>query len=191
VLPIHLKNEQLAVPLVSAPRQSAGRNLMRAVAFLFALLLLQCLLACKGPDFTGATLEKGRLTAARTFNIDCQPDPALYIWNMRPIPFEELTPLVAGRLQEKGYHLASAQEADVRIILTTFTEESTPRSRITIVEMFERSSSRKLWSGRAEMPYQIDPVQGVANDPALTGLLDLIPPQTGPDRPSTGARASD
>lgn len=186
MLRIHVENGQEAVRPASAPRNPAGRILIRFVAFLFALLLLQFLLSCKGPDFIGTTLQKDRLTTLRTFNIDSQSDPALYIWNMRPIPFDAVIPLVSGRLKEKGYQPASPHEADVRIILTTFTEESTPRHRITIMEMFERSTSRKLWSGRAEIPYQIDPIQGVANEPTLAGLLDLVPPRTGSDRNSPG-----
>lgn len=182
MLRIHLDNRQDAVPLVRAPCNPVGRTLIRFVAFLFALLLLQFLLSCKGPEFTGTTLDKDRLTRLRTFNIDPQPDPGLYIWNMRTIPFEELTPLVSGRLKEKGYRPASPQEADVRIILTTFTEEPTPHYRITIMEMFERSTSKKLWSGRAEIPYQTDPIHGAANELTMAGLLDLVPPRTALDR---------
>lgn len=100
--------------------------MLRFVAFLLALLLLEALLSCRGPDFTGTALEKDRLTSSRTFSIDGQPDPALYIWNMRPIPFDELKSLVSDRLMEKGYQQAPHQEADVRIVLTTFTEEPTP-----------------------------------------------------------------
>jgi len=59
------------------------------------------------------------------------------------------------------------------------------------MEMFERSSSRKLWSGRAEIPYQIDPRQGVMNHPTLARLLDLIPPHTGSDRTSSGLMLKD
>lgn len=187
MLRIHIENNQEAVQLASASRHPVGRILLRFVAFLLALLLLEVLLSCRGPDFTGAALEKDRLTALKTFSIDSQPDPALYIWNMRPIPFEELKSLVSDRLTEKGYQQASHQEADVRIVLTTFTEESTPRSRITILELFERSTSRKLWSGRAEIPYQVDSVRGVANEPTLAGLLDLIPPQAGSDHISSGS----
>ncbi len=185
MLRIHVENEQDAVRRASAPRSTAGRILIRFVAFLLALLLLQVLLACKGPDFTGTTIEKDRLTSLKTFSIDSQPDPTLYIWYMRPIPFDELKTLVSDRLVERGYRLASSQDADFRITLTTFTEESTPRSRIAILEMFERSSSRKLWSGRAEIPYQIDPIQGVTNQPTLAGLLDLIPPPTESNRASS------
>lgn len=156
------------------------------MAFLLALLLLEVLLSCRGPDFTGTALDKDRLTSMKTFSIDSQPDPVLYIWNMRPIPFEELKPLVCCRLMEKGYQQASRQEADVRIVLTTFTEVSTPRYRIAIMEVFERSTSRKLWTGRAEIPYQFDPVKGVANEPTLAGLLDLLPPHLGVGRTSSG-----
>ena len=182
-----LKNRRDDVRLAGGHRRPDGRILIRFVAFLFALILLQALLSCRGPDFTGTTLEKDRLTTLKTFSIDSQPDPELYIWNMRPFPFEDLKPLISDRLMEKGYWLASPQEADVRIILTTFTEESTPRSRITIFEMVERSTSRKLWTGRAEIPYQIDPIQGVANQPTLAGLLDLIPPHTGSDCPPSSS----
>ena len=187
MLRIHIENHQDAVPLANAPRHPVGRILLRFVAFLLALLLLEVLLSCRGPDFTGTALEKDRLTSLKTFSIASQPDPALYIWNMRPIPFEELKSLVSDRLMEKGYRQASQQEADVQIVLTTFTEEPTPRYRVTIMEVFERSTSRKLWSGRAEIPYQIDPVRGVANEPTLAGLLDLIPPQTGSDHTSSGS----
>lgn len=184
---IHVENEREGMRLASAPRNPAARILIRFMAFLCALLLLQVLLACKGPDFTGTTLEKDRLSTLKTFSIDSQPDPVLYIWNMRPIPFEEMKPLVSDRLVEKGYRLAPPQEAEVRIILTTFTEESTPRSRIAILEMFECSSSRKLWSGRAEIPFKINPKQGVTNDPTLMGLLDLIPPHTESDCPPSSS----
>ena len=182
-----LKNKRDAVRLAGGQRRPDGRILIRFVAFLFALILLQALLSCRGPDFTGTTLEKDGLTKLQTFSIDDQPDPALYIWNMRPIPFEELKPLISDRFMEKGYWLASPQEADIRIILTTFTEESTPRTRIAILEMFECSSSRKLWSGRAEFPFKINPKQGVTNDPALMGLLGLIPPHTESDCPPSSS----
>jgi hypothetical protein len=178
VLRTHVEDVQNAMRLAAAPRSPARRILLRYIAFLFALLLLQLMLSCMGPDFTVTTLDKGRMTRLRTFSIDTQPDPTLYIWDMRAIPFEELKPLVSDRLQEKGYQPASPMVADFRIILTAFTEEKTPRSRIAILEMFERSSSRKLWSGRAEIPFKINPKQGVTNHPALTGLLDLIPPRT-------------
>jgi hypothetical protein len=187
VLLFHLKNERDAVPLAGAFRRPVGRILIRFMAFLFALLLLQLLLSCMGPDFNGTTLEKDRLTTLKTFSIDSRPDPVLYIWNMRPIPFEELKPLVSDRLMEKGYRLAPPQEAEVRIILTTFTEEPTPRTRIAILEMFECSSSRKLWSGRAEIPFKINPKQGVTDDPTLMGLLDLIPPHTESDCPPSSS----
>ncbi|NWJ42510.1 MAG: hypothetical protein HXX12_16230 [Geothrix sp.] len=185
MLRIHIENHQDAVQLANVPRHPVGRIMLRFVAFLLALLLLEALLSCRGPDFTGTALEKDRLTSSRTFSIDGQPDPALYIWNMRPIPFDELKSLVSDRLMEKGYQQAPHQEADVRIVLTTFTEEPTPRSRITIMEMFDRPTSRKLWSGRAEIPYQIDPIQGVANEPTLAGLLDLVPPHIGVDHTSS------
>jgi hypothetical protein len=191
VLRNHVENHQGAERLTRASRNPAAQILIRCVAFLSALLLFQILLSCKGPDFTGATLEKDRLTTLKTFSIDSQPDPALYIWYMRPIPFEELKPLVSDRLMEKGYQQTSPEEADVRIILTTFTEESAPRYRITVMEIFERSTSRKLWSGRAEIPYQIDPIQGVTNQPTLAGLLDLIPPHSASDRASSGSMAQE
>jgi hypothetical protein len=187
VLRIHVEDENAVRWLARASRIPAGRILLRFAAFLLALFLLQALLACNGPNFSGHALEKERLTTLRTFSIDNQPDPVLYIWNMRPIPFEELKPLVSARLMEKGYQLASEQDADFRIILTTFTEEPTPRYRITVMEMVERSTSQKLWSGRAEIPYQIDPIQGVLNQPTLAGLLDLIPPPTGSDRPPSSS----
>lgn len=176
--------------LANVPRRSAGRILIRCVAFLFALLLLQVLLSCKGPDFTGGALEKDCFTTLKTFCVDSQPDPALCIWNMRPIPFEELKPLVSDRLKEKGYRLTLPQEADARISLTTFTEESSPRRRIAVLEIFERSSSRRLWSGYAEIPYRIDPRQGVTNQPALRGLLELIPARMGPDHNSSRRNGS-
>jgi hypothetical protein len=191
VLRIHVENELDAVRLANAPRRLTARILIRCVAFLFALLLLQGLLSCRGLDFTGTALEKDRLTTLKTFSIDSEPDPALYIWNMRPISFEELKPLVSGRLKEKGYRLVPPQEADFRIILTTFTEESSPRKRITVMEIFERASSRKLWSGRAEIPYQIDLIDGLANEPTLAGLLDLVPPRTESDRASPGSLLGD
>lgn len=167
-----------AVWWTDATRRSALRILGRCAALLLALVLLQALFSCRGPYFTESHLEKDRIPELKTFSIDRSPEPSLFIWDMRPIPFEELRPLVSDRVQEKGYRLASPQEADFRIILTTFTEESTPRSRIAVVEIYERSSAQKLWSGHAEIPYLIDPSVGVANQPALTGLLDLIPPRT-------------
>lgn len=179
MLRIHIENHQDAVQLASVPRHPVGRILLRFAAFLSVLFLLEGLLSCRGPGFTGAALEKDRLTSLKTFCIDSQPDSALYIWNMRPIPFEELKSLVSDRLVEKGYQQASHQDADIRVVLTTFTEEPTPRSRITIMEMFDRPTSRKLWSGCAEIPYQIDPIQGVANGCSLAGLLGLVPPHTG------------
>lgn len=179
MLRIHVEDGQDAMRLAAAPRSSARRTMLRSIAFLFALLLLQLLLSCMGPDFTGTALEKSRMTQLRTFCIETEADSSLYIWDMRVIPFEELKPLVSDRLQEKGYRPASPMVADFRITLSTFTEESTPRSRIAILEMFERSSSRKLWSGRVEIPFKIDPKQAVMNHPALTGLLDLIPAHTG------------
>ena len=185
MLRIHIENHQDAGQLASAPRHPVGRILLRFAAFLLALLLLEVLLSCRGPDFTGTALEKDRLTSLKTFSIDSQPDPALYIWNMRPIPFDELKSLVSDRLMEKGYQQASHQEADIQIVLTTFTEEPTPRYRVTIMEMFDRPTSRKLWSGRAEFPYQMDPIQGVANEPTLAGLLDLVPPHIEVDRTSS------
>lgn len=191
MLRTHVEKRQEAVRLTSAPRSSAVRIMIRCLAFLFALLLLQVLLSCRGLNFTGTALEKDRITTVKTFSIDNQPDPALYIWNMRPIPFEELKPLVSDRLVEKGYRMASPQEAEVRIILTTFTEESKPRYRITVMEMVERSTSRKLWSGYAEIPCRVDPRQGVTNQPTLMGLVDLIPPRIGTDRTSTGSVLGD
>jgi hypothetical protein len=191
VLRIQVEDENAVRWLARASRIPAGRILLRFAAFLLALLLLQTLLACNGPNFTVYEAKKERLSTLRTFSIDNQSDPVLYIWNMRPIPFEELKPLVSARLMEKGYQMASEQDADFRIILTTFTEESTPRSRITIFEMVERSTSQKLWSGRAEIPYQIDPIQGVSNQPTLAGLLDLIPPPAGSDRAPSSSRLRD
>jgi hypothetical protein len=152
------------------------------------MLLLQVLVSCKGLDFDGTTLEKDRLTTSKTFSIDMQPNSTLYIWNMRSIPFEELKPLVTGWLIEKGYQEASPQDSDIRVVLTTFTEEPTPHCRITVIEMVERSTSRKLWSGRAEIPYRMDPIENVANQPTLAGLLDLIPPHTEFIRAASGPK---
>lgn len=188
---IHTEKGRDALRLVRAPRNHAVRMLIRCVAFLCALFLLHVLLSCRGLNFTGTTLEMDRLTTLKTFSIDSQPDSTLCIWNMRTIPFEELKPLVSDRLREKGYQLALPQEADFRIILTTFTEESHPRTRIPVMEIFERSSSRKLWSGHAEIPYQLSPRQGVRDQPALTGMLDLVPPHTESDRNPSGAMLRD
>lgn len=155
------------------------RIIIRFAALAFALTLLLGVLSCRGLDVVVTTVERDRLTTLRTFSIDRQADPALYIWYMRPIPFEELVPVVSDRLEELGYQPALAREADFRIVLSTFTEESTPRTRITVMEIFERSTSRKLWSGRAEFPYQIDAVHGLASDRTLSGLLNLVPAQAG------------
>ncbi|WP_243293904.1 hypothetical protein [Geothrix mesophila] len=179
---IHDEKGHQAERLASAPPSQAVRTLIRGVAFLCALLLLQALLSCRRLNFTGTSLEEDRLTTLKTFCIDSQPDSALCIWNMRTIPFEELKPLVSDRLMEKGYRMALPQEADFQIVLTTFTEESSPRTRVPVMEIFERHGARKLWWGHAEIPYKLDPRQGVRDQPALTGLLDLIPPHTESDR---------
>ena len=178
----HVEEGHAAVRLASAPPSQAVRLLIRCVAFLCALLLLQTLLSCRRPNFTGISLEEDRLTTLKTFSIDGQPDSALCIWNMRTIPFEELKPLVSDRLTEKGYRLALPQEADFRIVLTTFTEGSSPRTRVPVMEIFERHGARKLWWGHAEIPYRLDPSQEMRDQPALKGLLDLIPPHTESDR---------
>ncbi len=180
-----------AVRGINATHHPALRILGRCAAFLLALVLLQALVSCRGPYFTESHLQKDRIPELKTFSIDRSPDPNLFIWDMRPIPFEELRPLVSDRLREKGYRLTSPQEADFRIILTTFTEESSPRSRIAVMEIYERTSSQILWSGHAEIPYQIDPSQGVENQPALIGLMDLIPPRNHPMPTPSSAHLKD
>lgn len=157
------------------------REKISSVARLLTLFMLLELIACKGPEFSAYALEKGHFTSLTTFNIEKKGDPLLFIWNMHPIPFEELKPLVSSQLQKKGYRLVSQQGADFRVILTSFTEDSNPQSRIVIVEMFDRSTTRKLWSGRAEIPYLIDSKVGIMDQPTLLGLLDLIPRRIGSD----------
>lgn len=158
-----------------SPQREVIRRLARWVAVAVALFLLQGLVSCRGLDVSATTLEANRLTAMKTFSIDDRADPAMFIWDMRQIPFEALKPMVAGRLMEKGYKLAPSHEADLRVVLTTFTEEPSPRTRITIMEIYDRATSQLLWSGRSEIPYEIDSRVGVSGQPTLAAMLDLVP----------------
>lgn len=166
-----------------SPQREVIRLLARWMAVAVALFLLQGLVSCRGLDVSATTLEADRLTKRKTFAIDDRADPAMFIWNMRQIPFEGLKPMVANRLLEKGYTLASPYEADLRVVLTTFTEEPSPRTRITIMEIYDRATSQLLWSGRSEIPYELDPRIGVSGQPTLAAMLELVPLQIGYARP--------
>lgn len=171
-------------PPASGVRGERALRISRRLGHMFipklatlTLFLLIAAIACRGPQFVFGPTDAKHLQTHRTFSIDPGSNKNLVIWNMRPISSEELRSMVTAQFREKGYIQAPPEEADLRIILSTFADNSltTTHSISLVIEIVDRVTLRQLWSGHAELPWAEDPKGLSALQQCLGDFMKYLP----------------